>query len=393
MPKRLAILYDCPYPFIKGGGQKRLFEISQYLLKHNWEVEWYALKFWEGPEKIRHKGITFNAVGGQSKLYSSDGKRRIWEAIYYGAMVARHMELRQFNIILAGQWPLFHLIPARFFCLIGQAKLVVDWWEVWGRDQWLKYFGLKGLLGLLLEKIMSRITPHIIAITQKGRDQLHGLGVKKDAITFIPNGIDFEKILNSISKPKKFDLIYMGRLKGHKNLDHLIQVVSLLKKKGDSMRLQIIGDGPERKGWEALVKELNISENVVFHGEIESDIEAYSWMKTARLFVHPSTKEGGGSITVLEANACGLPVVAYRHENGIANELINEGINGYWVKEIDPKAMGEKIRQILLDESQGQKIKDNSIKNAGKHDWINIGKEYEDYFLKLLNNGRRYDQS
>ena len=165
MPKRLAILYDCPYPFIKGGGQKRLFEISQYLLKHDWEVEWYALKFWEGPEKIRHKGITFNAVGKQSKLYSSHGKRRIWETIYYGAMVARYMELRRFDIILAGQWPLFHLIPARFFCLIGQSKLVVDWWEVWGRDQWLKYFGLKGLLGLLLEKIMSRITPNIIAIT------------------------------------------------------------------------------------------------------------------------------------------------------------------------------------------------------------------------------------
>ncbi len=393
MPKRLAILYDCPYPFIKGGGQKRLFEISQYLLKHDWEVEWYALKFWEGPEKIRHKGITFNAVGGQSKLYSSDGKRRIWETIYYGAMIARHIELRRFNIILAGQWPLFHLIPARFFCLIGQSKLVVDWWEVWGRDQWLKYFGLKGLLGLLLEKIMSRITPNIIAITQKGRDQLYDLGVKKDGVTFIPNGIDFEKILNSISKPNKFDLTYMGRLKCHKNLDHLIQVVSLLKEKGDSMTLQIIGDGPERKGLEALVKELNISENVVFHGEIESDIEAYSWMKTARIFVHPSTKEGGGSITVLEANACGLPVVAYRHENGIANELIDEGMNGYWVEEIDPKAMGKKIHQLLLDESQGQKIKDNSIKNAEKHDWINIGKEYEDYFLKLLNNGRRYDQS
>jgi len=393
MPKRLAILYDCPYPFIKGGGQKRLFEISQYLLKHDWEVEWYALKFWEGPEKIQHKGITFNAVGGQSKLYSSDGKRRIWEAIYYGAMIARHIELRRFNIILAGQWPLFHLIPARFFCLIGHSKLVVDWWEVWGRDQWLKYFGLKGLLGLLLEKIMSRITPNIIAITQKGRDQLYDLGVKKDGVTFIPNGIDFEKILNSISKPNKFDLTYMGRLKCHKNLDHLIQVVSLLKKKGDSMTLQIIGDGPERKALEDLVKELNILENVVFHGEIESDIEAYSWMKTARIFVHPSTKEGGGSITVLEANACGLPVVAYRHENGIANELIDEGMNGYWVEEINPKAMGKKIRQLLLDESQGQKIKDNSIKNAEKHDWINIGKEYEDYFLKLLNNGRRCDQS
>ena len=219
------------------------------------------------------------------------------------------------------------------------------------------------------------------------------MGIKKDGVKFIPNGINFEKILNSISKPNKFDLTYMGRLKCHKNLDHLIQVVSLLKEKGDSMTLQIIGDGPERKALEALVKELNISENVVFHGEIESDIEAYSWMKTARIFVHPSTKEGGGSITVLEANACGLPVVAYRHENGIANELIDEGMNGYWVEEINPKAMETKIRQLLLDESQGQKIKDNSIKNAEKHDWINIGKEYEDYFLKLLNNGRGYDQS
>ena len=186
---------------------------------------------------------------------------------------------------------------------------------------------------------MSRITPNIIAITQKGRDQLYDLGVKKDGVTFIPNGIDFEKILNSISKPNKFDLTYMGRLKCHKNLDHLIQVVSLLKEKGDSMTLQIIGDGPERKALEALVKELNISENVVFHGEIESDIEAYSWMKTARIFVHPSTKEGGGSITVLEANACGLPVVAYRHENGIADELIDEGVNGYWVNETNYSAM------------------------------------------------------
>ena len=104
------------------------------------------------------RGLLLTQLGGQSKLYSSDGKRRIWEAIYYGVMVARNTELRRFDIILAGQWPLFHLIPARFFCLIGQSKLVVDWWEVWGRDQWLKYFGLKGLLGLLLEKIMSRIT-------------------------------------------------------------------------------------------------------------------------------------------------------------------------------------------------------------------------------------------
>ena len=386
MPKRLAILYDCPFPFIQGGGQRRLFEIAQYHLAHDWEVEWYALKFWEGPDKIRHEGIIYNSVGKWTELYDSAGKRRLWETIYYGAMIARHIELRKFDILLAGQWPLFHLIPARIFCCLGKSKLVVDWWEVWGRDQWLKYFGIKGLLGLLLEKIMSRITPHIIAVTQKGKDQLHGLGVKKDGVTFIPNGIDFERMLNSTPKSKKFDLTYMGRLKDHKNVDHVIQVVSFLKKKGDCVTLQIIGDGSERKRLEALVKELNISENVMFHGEIESDAEAYSLMKASRVFIHPSTKEGGGSITVLEANACGLPVVAYRHENGIADELIDEGVNGYWVEETNSSAMAERVRQLLLDKNLSQNIKDNSIKYARQYDWSNIGSKYNSFFLAIMRN-------
>jgi glycosyltransferase involved in cell wall biosynthesis len=286
--------------------------------------------------------------------------------------------------MLAGQWPLFHLIPARIFSLLGKSKLVIDWWEVWGRDHWLNNFGLKGLFGTLLEKIMSRITPHIIAITQKGKDQLQGLGVRKDEITFIPNGIDFRKISNSNIKSKEFDLVYMGRLKDHKNVDHLVRVVSILKENGDLVTLQLIGDGPERKNLEELVKELNISENVMFHGEIKSDIEAYSRMKTSQLFVHPSTKEGGGSITVLEANACGLPVVAYRHENGIADELIDEGINGYWVEEIDPEAMAEKVRQLLLNKNLDQNIKGNSIGYARRYDWSNIASEYNAYFLGVL---------
>jgi hypothetical protein len=150
MSKRLAILYDCPYPFKQGGGQKRLFEISQYLLKHDWEIEWYALKFWKGSEKIKHEGITYVSVGKQVELYDSTGKRRIWETIYYGVMIARHIELRNFDVLHAGQWPLAHLIPARLFCFFGKPKLVVDWWEVWGEKHWVNYFGVKGVLGLLL---------------------------------------------------------------------------------------------------------------------------------------------------------------------------------------------------------------------------------------------------
>jgi L-malate glycosyltransferase len=386
MPKRLAVLYDCPFPFIQGGGQKRLFEISQYLLKHDWEVEWYALKFWDGPETIKHRGITFHAVGGKTELYDSSGKRRIWETIYYGAMIFRHIELRKFDILLAGQWPLSHLIPARIFCFLGKAKLVIDWWEVWGKDYWINYFGVKGILGLLLEKTLSQITSHIIAVSQKGKYQLQELGVKQNDILHIPNGIDFEKISNSKVKTKDFDLVYMGRLKDHKNVDHLVQAVSILKKMGDFVTLQIIGDGPERQNLELLVKKLNVSDNVIFHGEIESDTEAYSCMKASKLFIHPSTKEGGGSITVMEANACGLPVVAYKDKNGIADELIEEGINGFWVEKPNAKMLADRIRKLLLDENLGQNIRDDSIEYARRYDWSNIASEYNAYFFRVLDN-------
>ncbi len=388
MPKRLAILYDCPFPFIRGGGQKRLFEVAQYHLGHDWEVEWYALKFWEGPEKIKYEGITYNSVGKQTELYDSVGKRRLWETIYYGAMIARHIELRNFDILLAGQWPLFHLIPARIFCFLGKSKLVVDWWEVWGREHWLNNYGIKGALGFLLEKLMSRITPHIIAITQKGKRQLQELGVKQNGIIFIPNGIDFEKIMGSITKSKKFDLVYMGRLQSHKNISHILQSVALLKDRGCSVTFQIIGGGPERVRLEELTRDLNIGKEVFFHGMIESDMEAYAWMKASRLFVNPSTSVSG-SISILEANACGLPVIAYKTDQGVSEDLIEEGVNGYWVEETNFRAMAEKVRQLLLDKNLGQNIKDNSIEYARRFDWSNIASEYNAYFLAIMGDEKK----
>jgi glycosyltransferase involved in cell wall biosynthesis len=387
MSKRIAILYDCPFPYVQGGGQRRLFEIAQYLLQQGWEVEWFALQFWKGPKTIQHKGITYTAVGKGVELYGAGGKRRILETIYYGLMVMRHAELRHFDIIHAGQWPFFHLFPARLYSLLGRAKFVVDWWEVWGSAHWLKSYGAKGIFGSLLEKLLTQIAPNIIAITKKGKAQLVQLGVKEAKVTFIPNGIDFEKILNAEPREKEFDLVYMGRLNKHKDVGHLLHVVSILKKADQPVTLQIIGDGPERSALEKLAHRLDILSSVTFHGMISSDEEAYSRMKASRLFVYPVTKGGGGSITVLEANACGLPVVAYQHEKGISEELIDEGVNGYWVREPNSQALAEKISQ-LLSEQDLKSLSKNAVEHAKQYAWASIAKDYNDYFAELLKNKR-----
>ncbi len=385
MSKSIAILYDCPFPFVQGGGQRRLFEIAQVLLAEGWRVEWYALKFWQGPDVLEYEGILYRAVGRGVTLYSSDGKRRIAETLYYGWKILQQGDLRHFDILHAGQWPFLHLIPARLFSLCGGAKLVVDWWEVWGKDLWIDYFGFKGILGLLLEKLLARMTPHIIAITQKGKEQLQQLGVKSSRITFISNGIDFEKIQKGVCKGKEFDLVYMGRLKNHKNVSHILQAMGILKKKGRSLTLQIIGDGPDRESLEKLAQHLGMTQNIIFHGMIESDEEAYAKMKASRIFIYPSTK-GSASIMVMEANACGLPVMAYRTEYGLSPELIEEGVNGFWVEGSQPQAMADTLEKLFSNSGEAINYDNNVIEFAQKYAWKNIGKIYNDYFLDLIKN-------
>lgn len=380
--KKLAILYDCPYPYVLGGGQKRLFEVATRLAVQGWQVDWFSLKFWEGTNDIQDS-IRYHTVGERVDLYNESGKRTIGEAVYYGAKVWNLRELRNFDIILCGQWPFFHLFPARFFSEIGGGTLVVDWWETWD-SHWFEYYGWKGFIGIILERICSRIPKGIISISELGKQQLVDIGVSAQKIRVIPNGIDFKKIRKASPSGDQYDLIYIGRLQHHKNIDHLLEALAILKTQfGLSLTLQIIGDGPAKPQLEKLSEELGVRNQVLFTGLIQSDQGVYSRMKSAKIFVHPSTKEGGGSITLLEANACGLPIIAYRHPAGISSELIESGRNGAWVDEIGPSFLAEAIKEAFLSKSYLE-MGPKSIDFSERYDWKRISVEYDKYFSTLL---------
>ena len=381
--KRLAILYDCPYPYVLGGGQKRLFEIATRLIKENWTIDWFSLKFWDGNQEIEHNGINYHAVGEKVNLYDPTGKRNISETIYYGMKSISAAELRYYDIILAGQWPYFHLFPAKLFSMFGRGKLIVDWWEIWG-NHWFEYYGLKGSVGVMLERICSRLPDGIVSISQTGKRKLEGIGVSPSKIRTIHNGIDILKIRETPPAFETTDLIYVGRLQNHKNVNHLIEGMSILIKQYKlQLTLQIIGGGPEKNYLEQLASNLGISDCVRFYGEVKTDEEVYSRMKSAKVFIHPSTKEGGGSITSLEANACGLPVIAYRHPDGISEELIKSGYNGYWVNKIGSEFLAEKINEVIKTGNY-LRITQDCIKFSEDFDWSKISMEYNDYFRSML---------
>jgi len=88
-----------------------------------------------------------------------------------------------------------------------------------------------------------------------------------------------------------------------------------------------IGDGSEKKNLEALTQKLNLEKNINFLYFLENHDDVYALMKSSKVFVLPSTREGFG-IIVIEANACGITVITINHKDNAARDLIEEGKNG-----------------------------------------------------------------
>jgi glycosyltransferase involved in cell wall biosynthesis len=134
----------------------------------------------------------------------------------------------------------------------------------------------------------------------------------------------------------------------------------------------------------ALSDELRLDGSVAFLGAPEHEAEIFSVVKASRLFVNPSTKEGGGSITLLEANACGIPVIALQHPLGIDAALIHDGVNGWWVDDPGAGALAAKILEALGDEERLDRASAGAKAFAKRFDWSQIASQYEEVYNKVV---------
>jgi len=219
----------------------------------------------------------------------------------------------------------------------------------------------------------------IISVSEHTTNKLkNDLLSKKDIIT-ISNGVDFEKIKKIHVSPKKSDVIFAGRLFSHKNVDVLIKSIAVLNENHSDIKCFIIGDGSEKKKLETLIQKFNLEKNIKFVGFLENHDDVYALMKSSKVFVFPSTREGFG-IVVIEANACGIPVITVNHKDNAARDLIEEGKNGF-VCQLNEEEIAKRILKIL-ENSSGRKMKEDCKDFAKKYDWDKIVEEIEVVYLK-----------
>jgi L-malate glycosyltransferase len=162
----------------------------------------------------------------------------------------------------------------------------------------------------------------------------------------VRNGLDLNQFSCSdeTSAMRKY-IAAVGSLFHVKRWDRLLKAVKKMKNLGaENVRVRIAGDGPLRPALEKLAENLGISEVVEFQGAIQ---DVPTFLRRAKFLVHTSESEGCPN-SVMEAMACGIPVVAM--EAGDIPSLVEEGKTGFIVRQGDETAFVERIFQLLGDD-------------------------------------------
>jgi glycosyltransferase involved in cell wall biosynthesis len=314
----IAYIYDAVYPWIKGGAEKRVFELSRRLAARGHDVHCYGIKWWEGEKTIVQEDVHIHGILSPINLYSGD-RRSIKEAVWFASKLLSSFSQR-FDVVDCQEFPYIPCFSAKLSTKMRGGELFITWHEVWG-DYWHNYLGDIGFVGFWIEKATSKLTGNNIAVSEMTRRDLEAIGVQK--VRVVPNGVDFRGIDRLKASEMNSDIIYVGRLVEHKNLDILIRALALVKDVRQDIRAIIIGDGPERERLQIQSKQLNLEKNLIFTGFIEKYDEALALMKSSKIFVSPSMREGFG-MAALEAKACGLPLITFKHRMNAVCDLIDK---------------------------------------------------------------------
>jgi glycosyltransferase involved in cell wall biosynthesis len=202
-------------------------------------------------------------------------------------------------------------------------------------------------------------------------------------IHVIPNAIELSVFTppRQRSQDGPVRLLFVGRFNAFKNVEALLEAAGQLKAKGiDNFELQLIGDGERRSNLERLTVEKQLTRHVHFLGWVDRKaiVDRY---RQADLFVTATTWEGMPN-TVLEAMACGLPVVATR-ASGL-QELVREGVNGYLVDLNDSAALANCLAELIDNPYERQRMGKESRKVAEQEfAWEYIAEQYVQIYKKI----------
>ena len=234
--------------------------------------------------------------------------------------------------------------------------------------------------GRALERMAGRLTDAVVPVSLDAAEVARTVeGVPPSRIHVIHNGIDLTGMAPRTPPPGAWRAVHVARLNEVKDQATLLKASRLVLDLNPTFVLDLVGDGEMRAELELLAEDLGMSHAVNFHG-FHDNVERF--LRQANVFVLSSVSEGI-AITLLEAMAAGLPVVAT--DVGGNREVVIPGETGLLVPPSDPIALAQAMIELLSNPERSMRMGAAGLDRVGREFSLDSTlRGYEDLYLSLL---------
>ena len=359
------------------GGDLGMWERAQFLVQQGHTVRVVASHFPGAPKREVIDGIEVVRLGGILSLW--------WRTFWY---YQRHCRGRFDVAVVEGFGG--SRIP-RMTPLYVVEPIITEWHQVHAAlfaAQYPRYMVLPLTMLERLTAFVHRNTT-VVARTDEWGEEFPKLGFRRDKVKVVPACIGEGWLRQGraaqVNEPR---IVWLGRFLAYKCPDHVLRALPQIMKTVPNVRLVLAGRHTDRayeQRLHELVHELGLDEHVEFRFDLTEEAKR-ALLARSRVMALPSSVEGFG-IVVLEANACGVPVVA---SSGVPEGAVEDDLNGLRYPFADIERLAGALTRVLSDDDLYRRLSTSAVGFAQRHSFAEVCARYEQMIEDVVRGaGRR----
>lgn len=235
------------------------------------------------------------------------------------------------------------------------------------------------LMEMLIPRFFRR--NRFIVISPSTKEDLAQRGIDRDRIEVVLCGLDHSRYRDlGLARFERPTIVHLGRLRRYKSVEVVMRAMRIVREEVPEARLVVIGDGPHKPSLEREAARLGLDDSIEFKGFMKSD-ELVEYLNRAHILFNPSPKEGWG-LTVVEANACGVPVIASDRPG--LRDSVRDGETGFLVPYGNEEAFARKALMLLRDGDMWRRMSRSAIERVGALTWARCAREMGELMEEII---------
>lgn len=356
-----------------GGAELHLHHILKGAVAAGWEVELVCAGYRGAPARETIDGVLIRRYGhwAVANFVLPPVVRRLLRQGRYDLLVEDINKIPFYTPLYRGKTPVVAIVPHLFGTTVYRETNPMLATYVYAAER---------LIPLVYRAVDFEV------ISPSTRDDLVARGLDPGRVRTIYCGLDQERFHLAEPPPRSESplVVTWSRLRRYKSIDVAIKAFALIQKEMPAAKMLIIGRGPDEDRLHKLVNQLGLAQAVEFRGFLPWR-ELVAVLHSAHVFLNPSPKEGWG-LTVVEANQCGLPVVASDRPG--LRDSVRHRETGVLVPYGDAAAFAREALALLRDKDLWGRYSAAARHWAATFSWDRCSRESLALFEQVAGQGR-----